>query len=79
MCIVRLCLAFFFQDSLNPAVLPQKTVRIQFPPLDNHDFAGDSRFLHGPHELEKHQHHEMDGVPMRFPLILDICALRFLP
>ena len=70
---------FFFHASLNPAVLSQKTVRIQFPPLNNHDFAGDSRFLQGPHELEKHQHHEMDGVPMGFSLTLDISALLFLP
>ena len=66
MYIVRLWLAFFFHASLNPNVLPEKTMRIWFPPIDSHDFAKDSRFLHGPHELEKYQHHEMDGVPMGF-------------
>ena len=78
MCIVRLWLAFF-HASLNPLVLPKKPVRIQFPQADSHDFAGDSRFLHGPHKLEKHQHHETDGVPMSFSLTPGISSRCFLP
>ena len=69
----------FFHASPNPLVLPQKPVRISFPQVDSHDFAGDSRFLHGPHELEKHEHHETDDVPMDFSLTPDISARRFLP
>ena len=78
MCIVRLWLAFF-HASLNPLVPPQKHAQIQFPLADSHDFLEDSRFLHGPHKLEKHQHYEMDGVPMGFSLTPDISARRFLP
>ena len=56
----------FFHASPNPLVLPQKPVRTPFPQVDSHDFAEDSRFFHGPHELEKHEHHETDDVPMDF-------------
>ena len=74
-----LMVGVFFHVSLNPVVLSQKSVRIQFPLADSHDFAGDSRFLHGPHELEKHEHHETEGLPMDFSLTPDIFARRFLP
>ena len=60
-------------------MLPPKSMQIQFPLADSHDSAGDSRFLHGAHELEKREHHEMEGVPMDSSLTPDIIARRFLP
>ena len=70
----------FFHVSLNPFVLPPKSMQIQFPLADSHESAGDSCFLHCPHALEKHEHHEMEGVHMDFPCMTpDIIARRFLP
>ena len=44
-------------------------------------FAGDSRFLHGPHKLGKHQHGAMDGEPMGVFLTpnINLSSLSFLP